>query len=186
MARPSKLSEKQWSEIERRMLNGEKAIDLAKEYKVDRSALTRRLSHQNATVKHVANQMLSAEVALRSLPVAQQVSAINLMDQLRSISGHLAGAANFGASTAHRLAGIANGKVALIDDAAPLSEASMIELKGIAALTRMANEASEIGVNLLRANKDQIDEANKGQLRTIRAEELGDDELAAIATTSGR
>lgn len=88
------------------------------------------------------------------------------MDQLRSISGHLAGAANFGASTAHRLAGIANGKVALIDDAAPLSEESMAELKGIAALTRMANEASEIGVNLLRANKDQIDEASKADGKT--------------------
>lgn len=45
-------------------------------------------------------------------------------------------------------------KVAEIDDAAPLTEDSVQSLKGIAVLSRMANEASEIGVNLLRANKD--------------------------------
>jgi hypothetical protein len=45
-------------------------------------------------------------------------------------------------------------KVAEIDDAAPLTEESLGALKGIAVLTRMANEASEIGMNLVRANKE--------------------------------
>ena len=92
------------------------------------------------------------------LNVSEQIAARSLADELRSISEQLAGAARYGASTAHRLAGIANGSVAQIDDAKPLDDAGMIELKGIAVLTRMANEASEIGVNLLRANKEQIDE----------------------------
>jgi hypothetical protein len=161
MARPSKLTDKQWSEIERRLLAGEKPASLAKEYKIDRAAITRKFSQQTKTVKAVANQMLAAEDALRALPVAQQLNAINLADQLRAISGHLAGAANFGAATAHRLAGIANGRVAQIDDAVPLDDAGIVELKGIAVLTRMANEASEIGVNLLRANKETIDAMNK-------------------------
>lgn len=161
MARPSKLTQKQWDSIERRLLDGEKPATLAKEYGIDRAAITRKFSQQNKTVKSVANQMLAAEDALRALPVAQQLSVINLADQLRSISGHLAGAANYGAATAHRLAGIANGRVAQIDDAVPLDENGLIELKGIAVLTRMANESSEIGVNLLRANKESIDAMNK-------------------------
>lgn len=162
MARPSKLTQRQWDQIEQRLLNNEKAADLAKEFGVDRAALTRRFSQPHKEVKAVANQMLATEQALRSLPVAQQLNAIALADQLRAISGHLAGAANFGAATAHRLAGIANGRVAQIDDAGPLDEAGITELRGIAVLTKMANEASEIGVNLLRANKEVVDSMNKG------------------------
>jgi uncharacterized protein (DUF2342 family) len=164
MGRNSKLSDKQWGEIERRLLDGDKPAALAREYGIDRAAITRRFAQQTKTVKAVANQLLAAEGALRSLPVAQQINAINLADQLRSISGHLAGAANFGAATAHRLAGIANGRVAQIDDAVPLDEKGVTELKGIAVLTRMANEASEIGVNLLRANKEAIEAMNKGDV----------------------
>lgn len=51
----------------------------------------------------------------------------------------------------------------MIDDAAPVSAESMETLKGIAVLTRMANESSEIGINLLRANKEKIDELNRGE-----------------------
>lgn len=161
MGRKSALTEKQWAQIESRLLAGEKAAQLAIEFGINRSQITRRFSQHIATVKDVANQIVAAEEALHSLPVAQQLSAISLADQLRAISGHLAGAANYGAATAHRLAGIANGLVAKISDSDPLAEDSLIELKGIAALTRTANEASEIAVNLLRANKESIDEMNK-------------------------
>jgi hypothetical protein len=54
------------------------------------------------------------------------------------------------------LSGIAHNKVAEIDDASPLDEASLESLKGIAVLTRMANASSEIGLNLLRANKEAM------------------------------
>jgi len=165
MARPSKLTDKQWADVERRLLEGEAAVALAKEYKIDRAAISRRFSQPIATVKVVANQILAAESALRSLPVSQQINAINLADQLRSISGHLAGAANFGAATAHRLSGIAHGKVAEIDDAAPVSDESLLSLKGIAVLTRMANEASEIPLGLLKANKEAVVEMNKPEER---------------------
>lgn len=99
---------------------------------------------------------------MKAMPITAQVTTHNLADMLRSISGHLAGAANYSAATSHRLAGIANGKMLLVDDAAPLDDDSREELKDIAILTRMANEASEIGVNLLRANKETVDGLNKG------------------------
>jgi len=161
MGRPSKLSEKQWLEIERRILAGEKPSELADEFKVSRAAVSRRVSKPAQAVKEVANQIVAAETALRALPVSQQGLAISLADELRQISAHLAGAARFGAATAHRLSGIAHAKVQEIDDAAPLDEESLGALKGVAVLTRMANDASTIGVNLLAANKDRLKESDK-------------------------
>lgn len=111
--------------------------------------------------------MLAAEDALRALPVAQQIATINLADQLRSISGHLAGAANYGAATAHRLSGIANGKASEIDDAAPMDEESLMTLKGIAALTRMANDSATIGLNLLNANKDRVNNSSESETKGL-------------------
>lgn len=184
MGRPSKLTDSQWAEIERRLVAGEKAASLAKEYDVDRAQITRRFSQQIATVKSVANQILAAESALKALPVSQQVIATDLVNQLRSISGHLASAANYGAATAHRLSGIAHAQVEKIDDAQPTK--STEALQTIAVLTKMANASSEIGVNLLRANKDTVDAMNKDDPNNTRKlRDITDDELYAIATGSG-
>lgn len=160
MGRPSKLTDAQWEQIGKRLLAGETAFALAKEFGVDRAAITRRFSQRNATVKAVANQIVETERALSFLNAAEQIAARNLADDLKAISDHLAGAARFGAATAHRLSGIAHNKVAEVDDSAPLAE-NIATLKDVAILTKMANEASEIGVNLLRANKDEIERLNR-------------------------
>ena len=173
MARPSKLSDAQWDEIKRRALAGEKAADLAREFKVSKTAISVRVSKRIETMKVVANQIVDAEQALRTLPVSEQISVLSLADELRSISKHLAGAARYGAATAHRLAGIANAQVDQIDDAEP--EASVVVLKRIGALTKLANDASTIGLNLLAANKEQAKKLN--EIAELPAQELTDDEL---------
>ena len=160
MGRPSKLTDKQWAEIGRRLLAGEKAASLAREFKVSRATLSERFSERIGKVKSVANQLVSAEVSLRSLPVSEQLQALTLADELRAISMHLAGAAKYGSATAHRLAGIAHGKVAEIDDAVPLDEKSVDALRGISVLTKLANDAAAVGLNLLAANKDQARRAD--------------------------
>lgn len=163
MGRPSKLTEKQWAEIQQRLLKGEKAADLAREFKVSKTRISERFSERTGTIRNVAEQLVSAEGALRALPVSEQVQALNLADELRAISMHLAGAAKFGAATAHRLNGIAHAKVQEIDDAAPLSAESLESLKGIAVLTKIANDSATIGLNLLAANKEAIKEMNQDQ-----------------------
>jgi len=159
MGRPSKLTPKQWAEVERRYLLGEKADALGKEFGVSGAAIRERLSSLRGKVESVAHQLVSSERALRELPVSAQLSALTLADELRAISMHLASAAKYGAATSHRLAGIAHGKVQQIDDAAPL-EASMDTLRNVAVLTKMANDASTIGLNLLAANKDLLKPVN--------------------------
>ena len=86
--------------------------------------------------------------------------AVSLADKLRSISSHLASAAEYGAATAHRLNALANSEVAKVDDADVLSPESMEAMKGVAALTRLANDSSSIALNLLAANKDTVQRMN--------------------------
>jgi hypothetical protein len=156
MGRKSKLTERQWEAIGKRLVEGEKARALAREFGVSEATIRGRFSAQVAEIKTVANQILATESALKALPISAQIAAHDLAAQLRSISGHLAGAANFGAATAHRLSGIAHAKVQEIDDAKPLDEKSFESLRGVSVLTDMANKASLIGMNLLSANKEMV------------------------------
>jgi hypothetical protein len=161
MPRPSKLTEKQWAEVEKRVVSGEKIRALAREYKVSEGAIRARVGTQAKEIKEVAHQMVAAEQRFKALSVSAQVSARNLANDLIAISDHLASAGKYGAMTAHRLSGIAHGKVEEIDDAYPLTEQSLESLKGIAVLTKMANASSEIGLNLLRANKEAVEGINR-------------------------
>lgn len=170
MGRSSKLSEKQWAELERRLLAGEKPASLAKEYGINRAAITRRFSQQMREIKTVANQIVATDVALRSLPVAQQVAAIHMADELKAISTHLASAAKFGAMTAHRMASIAHAQTDKIDDVDPMESQEI--LQGIAGMTKIANSASEIAVNLLRANKEAVDSMRENDITAMTEEEL--------------
>lgn len=154
MGRKSSLTEKQWSEIERRLLAGEKCRALAREFDISEAAIRKRCGAQTKQVKDVANQLVAAETAFRALPIGAQIQARTLADELKEISMHLAGAARYGAATAHRLSGIANAKAGEIDDARPMDEKSREALGDIAALTRLANGAAEIGMDLIKATKD--------------------------------
>lgn len=179
MGRKSFLTPDQWIEIERRhVVDGESINSLASEFGVNESSVRRKIKPNKAespngknTLAVIAREKVNADAESRriadqiaELPYAKQQIVSDLARKLTNISHHLCGAAEFGAATAHRLAGIANGRVAQIDDAAPLDEAGVAELKGIAVLTRMANESSEIGINLLRANKETIDGINKAEI----------------------
>jgi hypothetical protein len=181
MGRKSSLTPDQWLEIERRALvNNESVNSLAKEFGIDEAAIRRKINPNKSEskkrispLKELANEKFQADLKLKDiseriavLPYAKQQIVFDLSARLNNISGHLAGAAEFGAATAHRLSGIAHGKVIEMDDSSPLNEESMESLKGIAVLTKMANESSQIGINLLAANKEFIKDQNSGSNQT--------------------
>lgn len=193
MARPSKLTDAQWEAIGKRLLAGESAASLAREYGVSKAAISARFSKRTENIKSVAKQIVETERALSFLNVSEQMAARSLADDLKAISDHLAGAARFGAATAHRLSGIAHSKVAEIDDATPLNdEQSVASLKSVAVLTRMANDSSEIALNLLRANRETVEELNKQEREnaplgaTADLSNLSDDELANLEAISAK
>ena len=160
MGRISKLTEKQWNELERRLLAGEAGRVLGREFGVSEAAIRKRLGTQTKQIKQVANQVFAAELALSALPIGAQISARTLADELKSISSHLASAGKYGAMTAHRLSAIANGQIEKIDDVDPMASGDV--LTSIAGLTKIANSSSEIAINLLRANKEFVDNMNGG------------------------
>lgn len=158
MARKSPLKPEQWADIEQRLINGEAGCALAKEYGISYNAIKKRFGSRVKQIKSVANQILETERNFKALPISSQIKAVNLADLLRSISNHLGHAANYGAMTAHRLHGISNALVDKIDEADPLKDRKSIDtLGGIGVMTKLANESAEIGLNLLRANKEAVE-----------------------------
>ena len=160
MARPSKLTPDQWKEVERRVIAGESIRSIAKEFGIGESSVRGKVSAQTAHVKNVAEKLAEAQTALAELPVHQQYVAVSLAEKLRNISDNLAAAAQYGAQTAHRLSALANSEVAKVDDADPLQ--SVENLKGVAALTKLANESATIALNLLSSNKETVQRINDG------------------------
>ncbi len=189
MARPSKLNEAQWAEIERKhLIEGIPIRTIAKEYNLDPSTLRRRFNphyarakpnaERAAIVKPDLKQIAAEKVAsdaearrvmdkIATLPYPQQAVVSELAQTLTNISKHLGKAAEYGAATAHRLSAIANAQIEKVDDAEPMK--SHVELANAAALTRMANASAEIGIGLLRANKEAIDALNKPQSANVPA-----------------
>lgn len=175
MGRKSKLTPDQWNEIQKRHIDGESLRSLAKEFGVSESSARERISAQSAQIKTVANQIVTAERALAQLPVSAQITAQNLASKLRAISDNLASAAQYGAATAHRLSALANSEVAKVDDADPLASAE--KLRGVAALTTLANESGKIALNLLAANKEDVARVNRGDAdkKPLELSDLYDD-----------
>lgn len=161
MARPSKLTPDQWAEVERRALEGAESLRaIAKEFGIDEAAIRRRVNPQTPQVRRVAEKLADAHTELAALPRPQQYMAVSLADKLRNISTSLAAAAELGAATAHRLSALANSEVTKVDDADPLASAE--NLRGVHALTKLANDSASIALNLIAANKDTVTRINAG------------------------
>lgn len=161
MGRPSNLSEEKWNELLRRLTAGEKAADLAREYGVSKSAVSKRVAKPAENVKAVVNQMLAAELALKTLPVSQRIIAVDLIDELRQLSMSTVQVAALGMRTAHRLAAIANEEVQKVGDADPLKSA--VSMKTVEWLGEIVRTHASVGLNLLAANKEAFRPSGGGE-----------------------
>jgi transposase-like protein len=172
MGRKSRLTEEQWTELGRRLLEGEPIASLAREYNVGDSTIRSRFvrrGQKTQTIQQVASQLYDAEQAaklaernLKQLPAAAQYAAITLSQRMRNISDKLAEAAEYSTSTAMRYAALANGEALKVDDADPMKAKSLEALKSSMVLTKAANEAAELPTKILSAagNRDLITRIN--------------------------
>jgi transposase-like protein len=174
MGRKSSLTPEQWAEVERRhLVDGVSINALAAEFGVNESSIRRRIKPGKAgapdrknPLHSLAEKKVRAEAEAKrvtaqiaSLPQAQQLIVSDLARKLSNISEHIGSAAEISAASAHRLSMLANQALEKVDEVNPLSTA--MELKTFEALQSMANGASQIPMNLLKANKDAIDDQNK-------------------------
>jgi transposase-like protein len=175
MGRKSSLTPEQWAEIERRhLVDGVSINALAAEFGVNESSIRRKIKPSKAASPggksplHVLaeekvrtdaeSKRITAQIA--GLPQAQQVIVSDLARKLANISEHIGSAAEISAASAHRLSMLANQQLEKVDDVNPMESAA--QLQAAAALQKMANSAMEGPMNLLRANKEMIEDMNKG------------------------
>lgn len=171
MARPEALSDKNKDEVSKLLANGQSMRSIAKQFGVSEGVIRKCVNTQFNPIKEVANQIATAELAYEKFPVKTQVKIRILADDLKDISHHLASAAKFGAITSHRLLAIANSQVDKIDEVDPLLTEDV--MKGVAVLTKIANESSVIGINLINANKEQIKQINAvDDIQTLTLDEF--------------
>lgn len=174
MGRKSSLTAEQWLEVERRhLVDGASINALALEFGVNESSIRRRLKpnkdesqsrknplHALAQEKvrvDAESKRISDQIA--DLPYANQLIVSDLARKLTNISVHIGSAAEVSAASAHRLSILSNQQLELVDDVNPMGSAA--QLQAAAVLQKMANSAMEGPMNLLRANKDMIEEMNK-------------------------
>ena len=162
MGRKSKFSEKQWEKILVRIPpRGTESIRaVADEVGISEASIRQHISTRVKPINDLAKQLATTELKLESMPLASQLKVRSLADTLKGISTHLSGAAEHGAMTAHRLSMIANTQVERIDESASLED-NTEALKSVMAMTRGANDAAQIGLSMLNANKETVIRINK-------------------------
>lgn len=155
MGRKSKLSEKEWDEIQKRLINGEPIRAIAREYDITESSIRAKKSARVKMIKTAANQIVAAECAIKSLPdfdarnAAQEYAA-----RLNAISSNIMAAAYSGSVTSANLSAIASQQSERVDKDNPMG--SEEELQAISALTKIGNEASMIAMAIIKANQDAM------------------------------
>ncbi len=175
MGRKSSLTDDQWIEVERRhLVDGVSLNALAKEFGVNESSLRRRIKPNKAeapnsakSLRAIAEKKVLADAASRDiaeciagLPFAKQQIVFDLARTLSNISQHIGSAAEYSAASAHRLSMLANQQMDQIDEVDPLKSIKNLQIAAL--LQGQANEAGKIPLNLLRANKEAIDDMAKG------------------------
>jgi hypothetical protein len=146
VGRPSKLTESQWHELGERLSGGETAASLSREYGVSQTTISQRFS------KFPKDEIREVAERLAVMPVQASQATINLADTLRAMNNSAARAGQFGLASAARLQELAHSEVQKIPADAPLEH--METLKGVAALTRTANDAAAMGLTMLNANRE--------------------------------
>lgn len=150
------------------MVDGVPILTLAKEFGVNESALRRRLkptlaeratgiTSMRAVAVKKARALADLDQANRevaAMPPTKQIIVDDLVQQMRVVASHMAGAAEYSASTSRHLAAIANGMAVTIKPSQKLTDADVAKLKQVNALTDLSNAASILPARLLVASRD--------------------------------
>lgn len=168
--RPLKLPPKTRDEIGRRLAMGESMTQLATEYGVSKSMLSRLFSERVPKVRDVATRLAKAEIEFEHLPVSEQGAARVLTDQIKSMGSGLVRTAGLNVRTAETLAGLANQQAAGIQIPKELDDESRQNLKDslslTAALIEGSNKAATLSASLVSLNRG-VTEPNKPTLEDL-------------------
>jgi hypothetical protein len=178
MGRPSKLSDRQWAEIGRRLAAGEGVRALAKEFRVSHGTISERFSDRVPRLRELATTLATTEAEVERLPVSEQATVRTLADQIRGISESLVKVAALGGKTGEILAGHANRKAARLGD-----DPDPEELKMVVGLTEGANRAVVPAVALINSGKEKAEDLRQNMDLSARLAEAEKRARLSNATT---
>lgn len=152
MGRPSKLTDKQWGEIGRRLAQGEPLRALAREYRVGASRISERFSERVTDIKQLAATIAGSEMEFERLPVSEQCSVRTLADQLKGIESNYMQATDRSSRTAVKMARLA-GRIA-DDMPEDLTSADAVaSAVAVTELTKTMNLALQPASTMITASK---------------------------------
>jgi DNA-binding MarR family transcriptional regulator len=146
-----RLSKTQWDEVRRRRIEGEGVRDLALEFGISPSAISKMLRDELESMNAIAMKVVDAEKQFEKLTPSQQKFTDQIIVNLRKISDNLAMSAVASSETGRELAFLALSQVNKIDQDDPMN--SQETLQAISALTKMSNEANTVPLALINANR---------------------------------
>ena len=154
MGRPSKLDQRQWAEIGRRLAAGERMADLSKEFKISMTTLKERFSKRVSVIREAAVALAEAEVTIERLPISDQISARTLADRLKGMQSDYLDAASMGLQASRNLQRLALQKSQDLGSAPQPDDIRMLN-----AIGDTTNKLAQMGTNLLQAHKESTKEA---------------------------
>ena len=149
--RPSKLTESQRSEIERRLANGESGRSLALEFNIGETTMRRNFAARVPKIKSIANRLASVENDMAELPVSAQATIRGLADNMKATCANLAAVTALNTRTAHRLAKMADKSMDKLEDPEATLENREVEVLNLAAYGSLSHNLSRAGVSLVTA-----------------------------------
>ena len=175
MARPSKLTEKQWAEIGRRLTKGEKVRSLAKEFGVSHTIISDRFSDRLETIKTLAKKVVRAqqemdetEKAIKSLPVSDQWSVMSLADDLKAIASNMAAGSRI-ASENYQILQAKQRKA--LDDLS--DDPTQEELRVVKDLSEICNLTAKVPVALMTTKQQAQAQAEPRAIKVITGVDRG-------------
>ena len=152
----ARLNDIQWKEIERRLVDGERAAALALEFGVTRSAISARLKipRQRKAIE-LAEQIYELDVNLTKFDKITVSKAYNLAEQMRIINNNMVEGNTHRAKSYAKLSEIAHHHVKKIDHENPDFET----LQLVAGITRVGNDVAAPVNAMLVVHKEKLQEA---------------------------
>lgn len=166
MGRKSKLTPAQWADISRRLLEGESASELGREYGITESTIRghfERKGQKTTEVREVANMVVAAkhatneaQKALEALPAEAQIAANGLAAKMMSIAIKVANGAESGAAVYEHFQAVAAVEARKVRAGNLSTEEAITAMRNVSALARVGNEANAGATAFMNAQRDAI------------------------------
>jgi len=176
MGRPSKLTTEQWEELGNRLLGGETAYSLSKEYGVSNASISERFSERNRNIRTIAESVIETNRVVASLPKQEQAAVNRLITETEAIGANAVSAVLSASEAAKLLNAGALAQLRGIILTRPLTDDDREAMKDAAGMLKMGNEAMAPVNSMMNLTKDrvarQLDAAEVVEAEDINVREM--------------